>query len=46
MQQAYKTHQYSVFLYYWLRRRIIGLVSDRRHDRRLHDQTPTRCSVL
>jgi hypothetical protein len=25
--------------------RIIGLVSNWRHDQRLHDQTPTRCSV-
>jgi hypothetical protein len=25
--------------------RIIGLVSNWRHDWRLHDQTPTRCSV-
>ena len=49
-QQAYKAHQYLVFLYYqshWQGWRIIGLVSDQRHDQRLlHDQTPTRCSVL
>jgi hypothetical protein len=45
-QQAYKAHQYSVFLYDQLHQQghcIVGLVSDQRHDWRLHDQTPTIC---